>query len=220
MRRGASVEADKIKQFSPLDRVIITYVNTGDSIEGVVTEVNAAENMVYVSWAGGEPRQHTPSELQLQTKYIPGTPESNAVTEQSIDQMAEEELAARRGSDVPSGFVGDPKDHGMDSPISNGYSIMRDLVDQWRKKEKVAGEAGELLGYMCRRGAYHKMRGRYYRRTRAEVEESGLMCPRCKAKCDIQPFTKSVKLWSCPECGWKIPSDRVVDTNEQLPVME
>jgi len=220
MRRGANTENERIKQFSPGDIVIITYVNTGDSIEGVVTKVNTAESMVYVSWAGGSPTQHTPSELQLQTKYIPGTPEVEALKEVPEEQMAEEELAARRGSDAPYGFVGDPKDHGMDKPVSNGYSIMRDLVDQWREKEKVAGEAGELLGYMCRRGAYHKMRGRYYRRTRAEVGDNGLMCPRCKAKCEMQPFTKSVKLWSCPECGWKIPSDRVVDTNEQLPVME
>jgi ribosomal protein L37AE/L43A len=57
---------------------------------------------------------------------------------------------------------------------------------------------------------YHGGVGRTYRRTRAEINEGAYTCPSCKGNLDLDKYMKSVKIYVCPNCGWKITTDKVV----------
>lgn len=67
-------------------------------------------------------------------------------------------------------------------------------------------------GLRSRRAIYHCERGRVYKQTRGETDGGELTCGRrgCGGVMELQPFTKSVKIYVCPECGWKITNDKVV----------
>ena len=67
-------------------------------------------------------------------------------------------------------------------------------------------------GLRSRRALYHRERGRVYRQTRSESQDGSVVCGRrgCGGVMELQPFTKSVKLYVCKECGWKITNDKVV----------
>lgn len=66
-----------------------------------------------------------------------------------------------------------------------------------------------------RRAVYHAQRDRFYRTTRSENEIGMMSCPRCKKEMDLQPFTKKTKIYICPECGWKITTDKLIVATEQ-----
>lgn len=67
-----------------------------------------------------------------------------------------------------------------------------------------------------RSALYHAQPGRLYKRTRAEVSEGVMYCPDCKRKdkklveMEKRRFKKSVKMYVCPVCDWKIPTDNVI----------
>lgn len=69
--------------------------------------------------------------------------------------------------------------------------------------------------YIKRIALYHAQPGRHYKRTKAEMDNNTLHCPKCKRHGELvdmerRTFTKSNKIWVCPECDWKITEDKVI----------
>lgn len=105
-------------------------------------------------------------------------------------------------------FIGDPETHGINEPIDGGFNIMQKLVKDL-KKEQGYNNVEDMIEDEVKLALYHGQPGRVYRRTRAEKETNDLVCPKCKANLEQEPFTKSSKLYKCKKCGWKIPSDKL-----------
>lgn len=80
------------------------------------------------------------------------------------------------------------------------YRFERDV----EKGQREARIANKVAMYWCGPG-------RHYRRTRGEQNNGVALCPHCREEMDLQKFTRSEKLYCCPECGFKIPSGKVVD---------
>lgn len=76
-RRGSLHQTEHermIEQFQPGMYVLCTYQVIGDSLRGVVRDVDKKSNKVYVAWNGGPVKQHDADELM---------PASMPVSEQS-----------------------------------------------------------------------------------------------------------------------------------------
>jgi ribosomal protein L37AE/L43A len=58
---------------------------------------------------------------------------------------------------------------------------------------------------------YHRNKGRVYRRTRKECDSDIVECAKCKSEMELHPYTKSIGIWICPDCGFKISTDKVID---------
>jgi len=223
-RRGSSFfrteMARMLDQFQRGYTVVPLFTGSvSDSIKGVVTAVNRVENKVYVAWNGGPVKQHDPDEIMLAVMPVDidraearEQEDATAFSPTTMDQTGNTiRHAGRRmaGSDtnVPPDFVGDPDIHGIEAPVSGGFNVMQEL----QKKLHVESE-----GKLGRRMAmYHGQRGRMYRRTRAEVEQDGAMCPKCRGEMEIQPFTRNERIWICSECGWKISTGNVIASIEK-----
>jgi len=110
----------------------LTVESPGDSITGVVRRVSPVENKVYVAWNSGPIKQHDPDEIQL--KVFPTEPSlsGRAMTETVEDNpgiedtVKTEKLASRRMAGAK--FVGDPRTHGIDTPVSGGTDVMEKLT--------------------------------------------------------------------------------------------
>ena len=59
---------------------------------------------------------------------------------------------------------------------------------------------------------------RVYRLTKNEQQNGTAVCPRCKAEMQKEPFTKSEKLYTCQECGFKVPSSKTTTTKIEIEV--
>ena len=89
------------------------------------------------------------------------------------------------------------------------------------KKERVAKSRDasvDLDSLKSRRAMYWGGPGRTYRLTRQEQQDGVSICPRCKKEMQQESFTKSEKLVLCPECGFKIPTSKVVTENPRVEV--
>ena len=109
-------------------------------------------------------------------------------------------------------FVGDPKTHGTEKPRPGGYTIVQNLVKDLSRENKKEIKKGPRTSHRLRsrRGAYHVEKGRTYKKTKYEVDNDVVVCPRCRGEAEKQSFTKSTKLYVCPDCGWKITTDKLV----------
>jgi predicted RNA-binding Zn-ribbon protein involved in translation (DUF1610 family) len=57
---------------------------------------------------------------------------------------------------------------------------------------------------------YYKQSPRVYKQTNQELENKEVWCPKCKTNMDKETFTKSKKIYRCPECGFKIHPEDIV----------
>ena len=71
---------------------------------------------------------------------------------------------------------------------------------------------------MSRRALYWGGPGRTYRLTRQEQQEGVHVCPKCREQMEKQKFTKNDKLLTCPGCGFKIPTSKVVDKKIEIEI--
>jgi ribosomal protein L37AE/L43A len=226
MRRGSSFYRDEMArmfdQFKPGFIVAPTFIgSSNDALRGVVTAVNRVENKVYVAWNGGAVSQHDPDDVMIVSSPVHFTnapvvreeaveegltPTEEAKQEQQAELMTRRAHIGRRMAFHQEKMQGDPSTHGLDTPVSGGTNVMQNLVKDLRTEaSQVSGN-----GTGRRMAVYHAQRGRFYKRNRAEAESDGANCPKCGDPMQIEPYTKSEKMWRCPECGWKIPTSRVL----------
>lgn len=113
---------------------------------------------------------------------------------------------------------------------------LRNLVDLgWKSvrsaSEKKASEGLDFFGDRAsdrlmahsasgrgRQAVYWCAPERTYRLTRGEQENGKAVCPRCKKDMALEPFTRSDKLWTCGECGFKVPRSKTTTTRVTIDV--
>ena len=208
-RRGSaywtSSRAKMIDQFS-IDDIVGLFSIPSDVFYGIVKDINKVENKVYVAWNNGNVKQHDPDDVHLVLNV-------NEEIRKRFRTMKEaSNIKGRRMAgkikEVDAMFVGNPKTHGIDKPRGGGFSIMKDLAYELHDESYQ-----NVKNARSRRALYFKERGRTYRKTRSENENGMVRCPKCKGEdgMDLQPFTKSIKIYICPSCGWKITTDKVAN---------
>lgn len=333
MRRGSSFYrsemAGLLDQFKPGD--LVWNILVGDeSFYGVVREANRKENKVYVAWGGGSVSQHDPDEL------MPVLYQGQMAKRRMAGQLERVSKTVEEAEDDPQ-FVGDPEEHGLDTPLTGGFNVMQELVKKqrqesyenaglvhvpaaardasektlrcrrgllvasawaprviprgaeiirdpykhpsdgstgvvlrlkngnvvfadpagvirslprnWeRKGSKTAGTvveekvttwpdgtreertttweddapvvtASEVDGLRVRRAMYHGAPGRVYRLKKVEQNGDPVRCPKCGYEgMDLEPYTRSEKMYRCPECGFKVPTGKTVTERPQVEV--
>jgi hypothetical protein len=122
-------------------------------------------------------------------------------------------------------FVGDPKTHGLKEPRGGGFSIMQDLVgdlaeESIKESDKSRYPDGPSAiksndGLKSRRSMYYMGPERQFRLTKNEQSQGKTGCPKCSGDMDLQPFTRSIKLYVCSDCNLKVPTDKVL--TERVP---
>jgi hypothetical protein len=192
---------------------------------GVVQDVCPKINKVSVVWNNGPVSQHDPEEVLLAVGLDDDIRERMSrmaslwTGKSSTRRMAGAADKILNVQNVGPAYSGDPKTHGVDKPRGGGFSIMQRLQDELHDESveqsgvvEQEEEKPVVAGKRNRRALYHKERGRVYRRTRGESENDEIICGKrgCPGVMELQPFTKSTKIYICPECGWKICTDKVV----------
>ena len=124
----------------------------------------------------------------------------------------EKELKNRRGSRLGETLLEKSTTWHEDGSVEKKVRMWEDDYDYDGDEYDDEDDEDEVFEVSdLRRAVYHNERGRIYRRTRLEGDSSVLICPRCKSDgLELQPFTKSVKIYICPECGWKITTDKLI----------
>jgi ribosomal protein L37AE/L43A len=124
-----------------------------------------------------------------------------------------------------SQYIGDPKTHGLDKPRGGGFSIMQNLQKDLHEESQEEAEKAEPRKWersaselRSRRGMYWCSPDRTYRLTKGEQEGGQATCPKCKAGMELEPYTRSEKMWRCPKCGFKVPSGKAVTQRPQVEV--
>jgi len=87
---------------------------------------------------------------------------------------------------------------------------MKRLLKEVEKNIKMEPVLASDESLRSRRAMYWTDKDRVYRLTKNEQGGNAAVCPKCRAEMEKQPFTRSDKLFSCPGCGFKIPSSKVV----------
>jgi hypothetical protein len=141
-----------------------------------------------------------------------------------IDKVANRvarRFLSKAETDVPPDFQGNPEVHGIDEPRGGGFSIMQTLQEDLVKEEKKEREGSRIASRFAgviKQAMYWHGRGRTYRMTRNEQNGGPIMCPRCKGVMDSEKFTRSEQLLSCPGCGFKIPTGKVVKRKVEIEI--
>jgi hypothetical protein len=211
-RRGSSLwttalsGATMVNQYQPGDLVTSSLVKESDFI-GVVRAVDPKINKVWVAWAGGAVSQHDPDEIHFEPH------QSELVRSRMSSRRASHSKKATDPNIDPQ-FVGNPDKHGLDTPIAGGFGIMQSIAEQQRKEmnteaEKDSGDP-RAASLRSRRAMYWSTPSRVYRMTRREVVDDSALCPKCKEQLELEPYTKSDRMYRCPGCSFKIPKSSVI----------
>jgi rubrerythrin/ribosomal protein L37AE/L43A len=94
------------------------------------------------------------------------------------------------------GVSGDPNDIAVEILERHGMGVKR--------------SASDISGLRSRRAMYWCSPDRTYRLTQEEQNGGLATCPKCRIEMQKERFTRSDKLWTCPECGFKIPTSKAV----------
>lgn len=236
-RRGSSLwgETDGLSRmiycFEPGDLVTAVAVQQFNFL-GIVKEVLPKINKVMVLWNGGSLKQHDPDEITL-------APHQNELVRARMSSSRRGLVTAE--NQVPSGdqYVGNPDTHGINAPRGGGFSIMQDLQKdlhkEMKKESDVAtnpresrrgkasffvdkGEVASDLSLRSRRAMYWEAPDRVYRLTREEQQTGSALCPKCQKEMNLEPFTKSDKLYTCQKCGFKVPTSKTTTTRITIDV--
>ena len=219
LRRGShfyrSEMAGLISQYQEGDIVKSALVGPGDNFYGIVRHVCSKINKVDVAWGGGAISQHDPDEL------MPVFGDDDSM--ENFSRRSNPTTLIGKSKDPE--FVGNPKTHGLKEPRGGGFSIMQDLVDDLHKESvkesdkdrypdgPSASESND--GLKSRRSMYYMGPERQFRLTKNEQSQGEAGCPKCSGNMDLQPFTRSIKLYVCSDCNLKVPTDKVL--TERVP---
>ena len=214
-RRGISYWTSELSghvSFEPGD--IVTAVIVGDGIfHGVVRDVDSKVNKVLVAWGGGSVAQHDPDEIQL-VVHGGDLMKKRMASRRVISSKKKIAKSTGEEAEADPQFVGDPEVHGIDTPRGGGFSIMQNLQKDLR--EEALEESDEnpkitnIHASRSRRGMYWCAPERTYRTTKTEQDGSSAVCPKCRGEMELQAFTRSEKIYMCHECGFKVPSGKVL----------
>jgi DNA-directed RNA polymerase subunit RPC12/RpoP len=61
-----------------------------------------------------------------------------------------------------------------------------------------------------RRAMYWSSPERIYRLTKREIVDSSALCPKCRKEMELEPYTKTDRMYRCQLCGFKIPRSSVI----------
>ena len=95
----------------------------------------------------------------------------------------------------------------IDSAHNNAIAIWLEK----NRKEKTSS-------LKSRRAMYWGAPDRVYRLTREEQQNGSAICPKCHKEMALEPFTKSEKLYTCPKCGFKVPTSKTTTTRITIDV--
>ena len=59
------------------------------------------------------------------------------------------------------------------------------------------------------------MESRKYKYTTEELNNGIVRCPKCKFEMDKENYKRGVKLYHCMNCGFRIPTEDIVDGKRQ-----
>lgn len=186
--------------------VCYTYAPT---VWGVVEEVFPAYNLVNVRWNGGYWKQHSVDEVQLVLQINDDVKKQIEGLSNFKKASIRNRIASVKNDPVlpyEDEFLGNPNNHGVaqSGPIDGGTDVMQKLLEKMRVEQK------QVLKEVQKTAAYFKSKGRIYQRSKFEKAEDVCICPKCKEHMNLEPFTKGIKIWICPDCGWKISENNVL----------
>jgi DNA-directed RNA polymerase subunit RPC12/RpoP len=224
LRRGTTFWpgelGNMINQFSPGD-IVSSVIADSDVLIGSVRSVHPRINKVMVAWGGGSVVQHDPDEITLHPHMndflVQRLSDTRVASRRTRDaneiefienKMAKELLA----EDVPPDFQGNPKVHGIDEPRGGGFSIMQNLQEDLVKEEQKEREGSEKYAM------YWSGPGRTYRLTKLEQNGGSVACPKCRTQMDNERFTRNERMFRCPDCGFKIPTGKVVKKKIEIEI--
>jgi len=110
-------------------------------------------------------------------------------------------------------YITDPYGHRAFGEVPATVSIAKKWIDM-----DIRDKGRKSSSLRSRRALYWGAPGRTYRMTKNEQEQGVHICPRCKGEMEQQPFTKSEKLVTCPGCGFKVPSGKLVTERPKVEV--
>ena len=72
---------------------------------------------------------------------------------------------------------------------------------------------GVTASLRSRRAMYWCSPTRTFRMTRREVVDNTAVCPKCRQPLDLESFTRSDRMYRCPQCSFKVPRSSVIVTS-------
>jgi len=236
-RRGSTLwgngNANMVMQYQAGD-IVKPTTGHGNDFLGVVKGIDARLNKVWVSWAGGNVVQHDPEEIYLE-------PHQNELVRSRMAsrrgaKASESPFDGSRSAYFgPSGMSQEELETALAENLAD-WKKMNDAIrifqrgetvenltpenarQNVRNLEKVIQHQRGMLNVMksrsakSRRAMYWGAPDRVYRLTKMEQEKGCACCPKCKVDMITDKFTKSDKLYICPDCGFKVPTSKTVTT--------
>lgn len=238
-RRGSSLwgngNANMVMQYQAGD-IVKPTMGTGNDFLGVVKGIDARLNKVWVSWAGGNVVQHDPDEIYLepvQSDIVRARMASRRGAKASTNpfdgsrsaydpfgqpSLTREELETALAENLDDW----KKMNDAIRTFQRGGTVENLTPENARQNvrnlEQVIRHQKQMLNVMksrsakSRRAMYWGAPDRVYRLTKMEQEKGCACCPKCKVDMITDKFTKSDKLYICPDCGFKVPTSKTVTT--------
>ena len=104
--------------------------------------------------------------------------------------------------------------YGVKAPVE----VAKEIAEILKKLSEMPLTASDHSNLKSRRAMYWGGPDRIYRLTKEEQEKGSAVCPKCKREMNREPFTKSEKLYTCQECGFKVPSSKTTTTKITIDV--
>lgn len=201
-RRGTKLWSDMVSGMIDSFRqgdIVAPTMTKHTQVPGVVQDVDKKAHKVTVAWNGGAVQQHDPDEV------MPHPRGGNMKDMPGANIEASDE---RHTSGVEAA---EPEERGLDEPRGGGFTIMKDLVEDTRTKRRNTAKS------LVRQAMYWNAPNRVYRLNQQEQQEgAGVTCPKCKDGVEKEKYTRSESMYRCPNCGFKVPSGKVVTKKEEL----
>ena len=89
------------------------------------------------------------------------------------------------------------------------------VVLKQRMFEDAEERRGVNLTASKKNAIYHCDLGRKYKYTNEELDSGSARCPKCKSEMDKENYKRGVKLFHCRNCGFKIPTEDIIDGRQQ-----
>jgi len=176
---------------------------------GVVEDVNDKTRKVMVVWNSGIQDQVDQNDIQLVPNIRPEI--EDRIRAALLPLNGRRMAGDQEDAIIPPNYISDPDLHGITESRGGGFSIMQNLQEDLHKESIEDAKTGSVDGMRSRRAVYHKQRGRVYQRSRVEVENETLRCPRCgEDGMEKESYTKGIYMFRCPSCGWKITTDKLL----------